>query len=69
MITKGNLHSHGQKLAAYLITGKMDERAELAEVIRVNDARRPFRTRCSRVGPRDPRIRRDAPEAQQTGTE
>lgn len=32
MIAKGNLHGHGQKLAAYLITGKMDERAELVEL-------------------------------------
>lgn len=32
MIAKGNLHAHGQKLAAYLITGKMDERAELVEL-------------------------------------
>jgi hypothetical protein len=32
MIAKGNLHAHGQKLAAYLITGKMHERAELVEL-------------------------------------
>lgn len=32
MIAKGNLHAHGQKLAAYLITGKKFERAELAEL-------------------------------------
>jgi hypothetical protein len=32
MIAKGNLHAHGQKLAAYLITGKMGERAELVEL-------------------------------------
>jgi hypothetical protein len=32
MIAKGNLHAHGQVLAAYLITGKMHERAELVEL-------------------------------------
>jgi hypothetical protein len=32
MIVKGNLHADGQKLAAYLITGKMGERAELVEL-------------------------------------
>jgi hypothetical protein len=32
MIAKGNLHSHGQKLATYLVTGKEDERAELVEL-------------------------------------
>ena len=32
MIVKGNLHANGQKLAAYLITGKMGERAELVEL-------------------------------------
>ena len=32
MIAKANLHAHGQKLAAYLITGKMGERAELVEL-------------------------------------
>lgn len=32
MIAKGNLHAHGVKLAAYLTTGKDDERAELAEL-------------------------------------
>jgi hypothetical protein len=32
MVVKGNLHADGQKLAAYLITGKMGERAELVEL-------------------------------------
>ena len=32
MIAKGNLHAHGVKLAAYLITGKDGERAELVEL-------------------------------------
>jgi hypothetical protein len=32
MVVKGNLHADGQKLAAYLITGKMGERAELIEL-------------------------------------
>lgn len=32
MIAKGNLHAHGAKLAAYLVTGKEDERAELIEL-------------------------------------
>src|SRR3954451_10684942 len=32
MVVKGNLHADGQKLAAYLITGKKGERAELIEL-------------------------------------
>lgn len=32
MVVKGNLHADGQKLAAYLITGKKGERAELVEL-------------------------------------
>ena len=32
MIAKGNLHAHGVKLAAYLITSSADERAELVEL-------------------------------------
>ena len=32
MVVKGNLHANGQKLAAYLITGKKGERAELVEL-------------------------------------
>src|SRR3954462_6631269 len=32
MVVKGNLHPDGQKLAAYLITGKKGERAELVEL-------------------------------------
>ena len=32
MIAKGNLHGDGAKLAAYLVTGKEDERAELVEL-------------------------------------
>src|SRR5947209_7599228 len=32
MVVKGNLHANGQKLAAYLITGKKGERAELIEL-------------------------------------
>src|SRR3954447_14089079 len=32
MVVKGNLHADGQKLAAYLTTGKMGERAELVEL-------------------------------------
>ena len=32
MVVKGNLHADGRKLAAYLITGKKGERAELVEL-------------------------------------
>ncbi len=32
MVVKGNLHANGQKLAAYLVTGKKGERAELVEL-------------------------------------
>src|SRR5215208_656692 len=32
MVVKGSLHANGQKLAAYLVTGKKGERAELVEL-------------------------------------
>ena len=45
MIAKGNLHAHGPKLAAYLVTGKPGERAELAlmEGFAASDLRDAFR--------------------------
>jgi hypothetical protein len=45
MIAKGNLHSHGQKLAAYLVKGHPGERGELIEMrgFAASDLRVAFR--------------------------